>query len=199
MTKPLIELIEKGGDPAKVLIYACGTCRNVRPSAETAEQCCAPYACRKCKVETPRYRLICDACQRAETDHAAAVRTAKAFNAAEKILLSEYKGTWVCTAYFADESDYVEVDDIVDEERPWVWGCTPLPWPLPDMQDVMANLLEDFPEQSMDDIDFPSLQAHVAEWFKQNLPSDSGYVEVNHKVVVVIDPANTPNALKVPE
>lgn len=208
MTTPIIELVVKGGDPEKVAVVACGTCRNVARTPKEAAQCCAPKLCQDCGVEVKRYLTRCDACSNKASEVHRAKKTAAAFNNANKVHLTDYRGSHVCLHLFCDESDYLDLDSLDDrlsdeefrEAHPWVWGCYPTPWPIPQMDDVMQNLLEEFPEGAMDNFaDINGLQSVVDDWFKKNASEPSGYVMINDRVVVIIDPEHTPEYMGDPE
>jgi len=205
VTAPIIELIIRNGDPEKVVAVACGTCRIVARTPEDATQCCAPKLCQDCGAEVKRYMTLCDDCACKASAAKYAKKTAAAFNKATKVLVSDYQGSHVCLHLSPDESDYLDLDDIADrldddegfrEAHPWVWGCYPTPWPIPEMDEVMSSLLEEFPEGAMDNFpDINGLQSVVVDWFQEHASEPSGYVMVNDRVVVVLDPENTPERM----
>lgn len=59
-----LTLVIRGED--RPVALACKTCGTVHPlgQEERAAQCCQPYHCEHCGVETRRYYTICDDCRR---------------------------------------------------------------------------------------------------------------------------------------
>lgn len=202
MTEPIIELVVKGGDAEKIVAVACGKCRVVRIDRATAERCCKLHDCDLCGATCERPWTRCAKCRQTERDKDYARKRAKAFNAANKVLAKDYPHDQVCLSFWPDESDYYVLGEWDDEpdEHPWVWGCTPMPWPRPMMDDIMSNLLDDFPERAIEDLpDLNGLQSVVEEWFDQHASDPSGYWMIDKRTVVVLDVANTPDRLEAPD
>lgn len=195
--KPIIELVVKGGDQEKVAAVACGKCRCVARDTAEAESCCVPVKCKTCGEETTRFQTECDSCTHKRWDKETRAKEAEAFNAATKILAKDYKGEQVCLQFSCTEDDYWLLSDTWEEidDKPWVWGCTEVPWPRPDMQRVMESEVEDeYPVDVLDWLDLSGLQAVVNGWFDEHAPKPAMYM-IDTKTVVVIDPDNTPDRL----
>ena len=201
--EPNLELTLKGGDPDKVVAVACGTCHRVARSAEDASQCCSYYRCETCNKRTRRFKLKCDACSRAEADKKYEAKRVAAFNKARRVPASEYPHDHICLHFYPDEGDYTLIDEVHDElaeDHPWVWGCTPMAWPRPMMDDIMGDLLcDEFPEGAIDHLpDLNGLQSVVEEWFEKEATGPSGYFMIDTRTVVVLDPERTPERLEPP-
>ncbi len=114
-----LELVLKGGNPEKVVLWGCGTCRVTTRSHEEAVSCCAPWVCEKCGDEVKSY---CKACSKKE-QHA---RAQAQYDKAKKVLWTEYTGEWLCCDH-CDEY-YPDVDSLLDahednaEFPTWAWG-----------------------------------------------------------------------------
>lgn len=196
-----LELVVRGDESGKAVAHACATCRFVMTPFEVDTQCfrCRKsHDCKECgKPTNHRSHTVCETCRRKAAEDKRAAAEAKAFNAARKVAAKDYDVDHVCTDLWPDEDDYTFVDE-VDEELPWVWGCTPMPWPVPAMEDIMIDALTDeFPEEasySLTNLD--ELQELVDKWFAEKGPT--GFYMIDTSVVVVLDPANTPEKLEVP-
>jgi hypothetical protein len=195
--KPVLKLVVQGGTD-KVVAYACPKCRIVardEAAARDCYHCCTSRTCEECGKPTEgRSWLVCDPCRRSKTARKRATEEAKAFNAAKKVSAKDYEYDYVCTDLWGDEDSYTLVGE-GDEDEPWVWGCTPMPWPVPDMEGVFEDMMMDeFPEEarcSLTNVD--ELQELVAAWVKAKGPS--GYYMIDRSTVVVLDPDNTPETL----
>lgn len=49
-------------DVKQVELYACGKCGKCYQDVKFAEDCCKPYHCEICGIETKRYILKCETC-----------------------------------------------------------------------------------------------------------------------------------------
>jgi hypothetical protein len=118
--KPL-ELIIKGGDPEKIAVWACGTCRITARSADEALSCCAPWVCEECGKEVKSY---CEDCSK-KKQHA---KEQEAYNKAEKVPYEKYSGEMIycdhCENFYNDVDEFLDGhDDCALEDIPeWAWG-----------------------------------------------------------------------------
>ena len=133
-----IECVQKGGDPDKTVVWACGTCKFTKESKESALECCAPRVCEKCGKEVKSY---CEDCSKKEQFAKAQAQ----YDKAKKVMLSEYAGDWLCCdhcdEYYPDVDSLL--DDHYDEVDPptWAWGTYDVKFKL-DAEDIIFQQLE---------------------------------------------------------
>jgi hypothetical protein len=206
--KPIGELIfrkDRYDANAKTALYVCLTCNTAYPEAKTARncyRCITSRACESCGQQTGSRALRCSECRDRESALKKRRQEAKAFNAAKKVSAKEYAQgpcDHICLDFWPDEGDYTILGEEDEDDRPWVWGCKPMPWPVPEMEDVVGTLLEDeFPEGAHSDLtNLDMLQDLVNAWFREKGPS--GYFMIDKTTVVVLDPELTPERMEVPE
>ncbi len=135
-----IECVQKGGDPEKTVVWACGTCKLAKESKQDALECCSPLVCEKCGKE---YKSYCEDCTKKEQF----AREQAVYDKAKKVMLSEYAGEWLCCDH-CDEY-YPDVDSLLDahddgdgEELPtWAWGTYEVKFTL-DAEEIITQQLE---------------------------------------------------------
>jgi hypothetical protein len=137
---PPIELVQKGGDPDKTIVWACGGCKIARASKQEALECCAPWACETCGKDIKAYSY-CDECTGKER---AAVEKAQ-YDAAQKVMLSEYAGEWLycdhCNEYYEDAYALLDAHDDAEEYPTWAFGTTAQSFTL-NAEDIISQQLE---------------------------------------------------------
>lgn len=187
MSEPVIELVQKGGDPGKVVAVACGKCRSVRHTREIAAQCCEPYSCRHCGAETPRYWLICDTC-RAKRD---ATKEREMFDKAKKVPIAEYDFSHVCRTPYGGDGEYMDVDHAIDEaeagDLTYAWACVPQPWPRLDAVHVLEGPLEEYHEDAIDSLDVEGLQSQLDDWVEKQGESNCFMSDPSRVVILKPD------------
>lgn len=164
---PLIELVLRGGDAEKTLVYACGKCKLTAHSKEFAEACCATPTCHTCGKECDRG--YCKAC--ADKKHNE--RLQKQFESAEKVTLAEYQGTYlycpVAEEYYRDFEEFLEAQVMTDIPK-WVFGTTKIS-PSTDAQGLVESALcDEFHEGAGEDItdeQIRALQEFLNGWWKE--------------------------------
>jgi hypothetical protein len=163
-----IECIQKGGDPEKTVIWACGTCKLAKASKEDALECCAPYVCEKCGKEVKSY---CEDCSKKKQW----AREKATYDKAKKVMLSEYSGDWLfcdrCNEYHPDVDSLLDAHDDDDDPPTWAWGTTEQPFTL-DAERIISDELEsqEFYEDAFDNISGESLkelQTFLDAWLKK--------------------------------
>lgn len=138
-----IECVQKGGDPEKTVIWACGTCKIAKETKEAALECCALWRCDECQKDAPKYHTLCDDCRRKKDQAKAQAR----YNKAKKVKLAEYGGTWLfcdhCDEFFPDFDSFIDGHDGIElEDIPeWAWGTYEKKFSL-DAENIVANELE---------------------------------------------------------
>lgn len=177
-----LELLLKGGDPEKIVLWGCGTCHVSAKSQEDAIECCAPFVCEKCGKEVKSY---CEDCSKKERQ----AREQVTFDKAKKVMLSEYAGDWVfcdhCDEYFADVDSLLDAHDDDAELPTWAWGTTEQPSTL-DAERIISEQLEsqEFYEDAFENISgeaVKELQTFLDAWLKKQ---DMKSYMVDHSVVV---------------
>lgn len=184
---PPLELVLKGGDATKVVLWGCGKCHLSKTSYEDAVACCAPHFCETCGVQIKSY---CEACSK-KKEHA---RNKAAWEKAKKVMLSEYAENWVycdhCSEYYADAWELIEDhEDLDDEDVPtWVYGTYEVKFSL-DAREIVCEELErqEFYEDADENIKteaFQELQDFLDGWSKRQ---DLTAYMVDHGTVVDIE------------
>jgi len=189
----VIELVSKDSNPQGVLAYACGKCgthwSSKVPDAQNIAKECCNNICTCGAIIKRKHYTICQAC----SDKRESEKEAKAFEAAEKIKLKDYKGEFVYHDDFSNDG-YVNTDGGIDDElcdrkpedRPkYVWACNSCPTPTPDADDVMYHILENFHEDARDSLDMNELQKLLDEWTAKQ-PKILGY-EMTYKKAILLD------------
>lgn len=180
-----IECVQKGGDPEKTVVWACGTCKAAAMDEESARYCCSPYICEKCGKE---YKSYCEDCSKKEQF----ARAHAQYDKAKKVMLSEYAGDWIfcdhCDEYFSDVDSLLDSHDDDAEPPVWVWGTTEQPFTL-DADDIISQQLEqqEFYEDAFDNISVDALkelQGLLDAWLKKQ---DMKSYMVDYGVVVDIE------------
>lgn len=133
-----IECVQKGGDPEKTVVWACGTCKLAKESKESALECCAPYVCDQCGREIKSY---CEDCSKKKQW----AREKATYDKAKKVMLSEYAGDWLCCdhcdEYFPDVDSLLDAHDDEEEPPTWAWGTYEMKFTL-DAEDIISQQLE---------------------------------------------------------
>lgn len=194
MTNPLPLVVRrKEVDPAdKIVAHACGACGTVYKDKETAEQCCAPYRCEQCGVETKRYYTLCDNCRISREEKKEQAR----FEKAQKLNSDEYTGPVFCgefdggglgdgywmdlgelLGHIEDEQEWFDENAKSETKNPevpaarpkvpaYVYACNEVPFRLI-AGDIVDQGLEDHYEGAQDrvsDKDCAALQRLLDEW-----------------------------------
>ncbi len=184
---PPLELVLKGGDASKVVLWGCGKCRLSTTSYEAAVACCAPHFCETCGVQIKSY---CEACSK-KKEHA---RNKALWDKAKKVMLSEYPESWVycdhCSEYYADAWELIEDhEDLDDEDVPvWVYGTYEVKFSL-DAREIVCEELErqefyDGADEHIKTEAFQELQDFLDAWCKRQ---DLTAYMVDHGTVVDIE------------
>lgn len=162
-------------DVKQVELYACGKCGKCYQDIKFAEDCCKPYHCEICGIETKRYILKCETC--AENAR---------FEKANKVLPSEYKG------YLYDDRFEMYTDNI-DEilERYWdegedlpnyVYGTTETRFHV-DIDSAIERAEEDMYEDFNDIVDYKELIEFMEKWNEKQ--TGATYYQDTKTVVLV--------------
>lgn len=170
---PPLELLLKGGDPNKVVLYGCGTCHRSTATRQEALECCVPYVCEDCGAE---YKSYCEPCGKKKSE----AKEQAIYDKAKKVSITEYSGQMLycdhCYEYFWDLDTFL--DDHADQETipDWVWGTTQHGLKL-DAEDIVCRQLEndEFYEGAGDSIPKESIaemQSFFNGWLVKN-PLDS--------------------------
>jgi hypothetical protein len=168
-----IECVQKGGDPEKTVVWACGTCKLAKESKDSALECCSPYVCEKCGKECKSY---CEDCSKKERF----AREQATYDKAKKVMLSEYSEDWLfcdhCEEYFSDVDSLLDAHDDAEDPPTWAWGTYETPFTL-NASDVLIQFLEqqEFYEEAFEHIDgaaIDEMQNFFDAWLKkQNMKS----------------------------
>jgi hypothetical protein len=179
---PPLELVLKGGDPEKIALWGCGTCHISARTREEAVACCAPWVCEKCGKDVKSY---CEDCSKKEQHERAQTQ----YDKAEKVMLSEYAGEWLCCdhcdEYYPDVDSLLDAHDDDDEPQTWAWGTYEVKFNL-NAERVIEDELErdEFYDGAQDQISkvaAEELQTFLSAWSaKQDL---NAYM-VDNSVVV---------------
>jgi hypothetical protein len=168
---PPIELIVKGGDPEKISLYACGSCRLSTKTREEAISCCAPYVCETCGAEVKSY---CEPCSKKEQ----AKKSQAVYDKAKKVTYKEYDGQMLfcdhCDEYFWDLDTFLDAhNDVDDEDFPtWAWGTYQVDFAL-NANDVICGALEsqefyDDADQNIEKESVKEMQEFFDAWCERN-------------------------------
>jgi len=178
-----LELILKGGDPNKTIVWVCGTCKFTRGNQADALECCAPFICGKCGKPNKSY---CEACVKKEQD----AKEQERYDKAQKVPYAEYTGKMFscshCNEYYFDIDAYLVAHDGGIPPM-WVWGTYAMPLAL-DAEQVIYDQLEqqEFYENATEDIPKEArqeMQAFFNAWLKKY--GLTAYMEDNTIVVDV--------------
>lgn len=166
-----IECAQKGGDPEKTVVWACGTCKRAADSKESALECCAPYVCDDCGKEVKSY---CEDCSKKKQW----AREKVTYDKAKKVMLSEYGGDWLCCdhcdEYYPDVDSLLDAHDDEEELPDWAWGTYEVKFVL-NAEDIIDQQLErdEFYDGAADNISkeaVQELQTFLTAWAtKQDL------------------------------
>ena len=178
-----LELILKGGDSNKTIVWACGTCHFTRSSQADALECCAPFICEKCGKTNKSY---CEACVKKAQDAKAQER----YDKAQKVPYAEYTGEMICcphcNEYYSDVDAYLYAHDDSDVHT-WVWGTYAMPLTLNaeqviydqlEQQEFYENAAENIPKDALKE-----MQEFFDAWLKKY--GLTSYMEDNDVVVDV--------------
>lgn len=164
-------LVKKGSDE-EVALY-CGKCGIVYRlvDREGAEKCCKPNICEDCNTpivdKDRRFWKICRKCEDARYEK----KERDAFDKAEKVKLSDYKGEYLHRIGFSGEG-YIPTGDIDDqweeEGMPeYAWACERMGFHRLDADAILENELSDYAEDSIEQLDVTGLQKVIDEWLKK--------------------------------
>jgi hypothetical protein len=155
-------------DSREVTVYKCSDCKKVYVKKEFADDCCKPYRCEVCGVETPRYRTKCALC-------AEKIR----FGKANKIKYSEYKAQYLwderTKKYYSDIEEMAEAYAEYDNEEgnsgmpDWCYACTEIPFQVDiehAIEQAEEDMYEDF-EAVHSAVDLKELLDFVEAWNKK--------------------------------
>lgn len=179
-----IECIQKGGDPEKTVVWACGTCKLAKSSKEDALECCAAWVCDECGQEIKKYSF-CEDCSR-KKQHA---KEMALYAKAKKVTYAEYTGQMLCCdhchEYFWDLDSYLDGHQDDPDMRTWVWGTYETTLSL-DAERIIADQLEsqEHHEEAFDSISkeaITEMQTFFNEWLKK--VKLNSYMEDNSIVV----------------
>jgi len=177
---PPLELVLKGGDPEKVALWCCGTCKLTARSKDEAIACCAPFVCETCGKEVKSY---CKECSDKEQHEKSQAR----YDKAKKVPWLEYDGTWLCCdhcdEYFADVDELLDAHEDNAELPTWAWGTYRQDFTL-DAESIIEHGLDEFHDGAGEDIgnaDVKELQTFLDAWCKKQ---DVGSYFADHGVVV---------------
>jgi hypothetical protein len=166
------ELFHADGHSAGV--FFCGQCRAVHGQLELAEQCCSPYRCEQCGVETKRYWMICDACRSAKQERSEQM----VWENSTKVPEAEWNGP-VWDEF--NDSFHDSIEEFVDEwqcdhgpedTRPRVYACFERKMSL-DAERLVENALEDMHEDAYDELApgwCAELQQALDAWVEKHSP-----------------------------
>lgn len=188
------ELTFKGDD--KTVLYACGKCGRIASpgiylaneekrhaaARRAAEECCQPYHCSDCGIETERYYTRCRTCH-----------TRKQLQKATQIEPDHYTGP-VCSdansggwgdGYSSSIEDLLDICRDEGQEPPaYVFACEARPLAI-DIENLFVNLTEDRHESVADAIvDGEELETFLKAWNAKQTAID--YME-DRSTVIVLD------------
>lgn len=180
-----IECVQKGGDPEKTVVWACGKCKLAKTSKEDAIECCSPWVCDDCGKDAVTYRTLCDECAKKKQW----AKDQAVYDKAQKVMLSEYAGDWLfcdrCDEYHPDVDSLFDAHDDDDDLPTWAWGTTEQGFTL-DAERIISDQLEyqEFYEDAFDNLSngaIKELQDFFDTWLKKQ--SLKSYM-VDYSVVV---------------
>lgn len=163
----VLRLVVQGSD--RLVALACGKCGTVHPLGQEgrAAQCCEPYRCGTCGVETRRYWTICDGCRSAKEREKEAARFAAATvvpwdEAAGAMLYDEENDRWIS-----------EVEDAEDDDPPtrYAYATTPRLLHI-DADGIIENALESGEHREDADLEVSDamreeLRTFLADWCRR--------------------------------
>ena len=89
-------------------IYVCETCGGLYVNETAANNCCKQYRCEVCGVETPPFRLKCEACSEKAR-----------FEKARKMTIEEYQKEFPDFMIFHDDDYFGSVEELLEA---YTWG-----------------------------------------------------------------------------
>jgi hypothetical protein len=169
----------------EVVVFGCSNCKKVYVKKEFADDCCKPYHCEVCGIETHRYRTKCVSCVEKER-----------FEKAIKTKYSEYKTRYLwderTEKYYSDieeiAEDYAEYDNEEGESGmpDWCYACTEIPFQI-DIEHAIEQAEEDMHEDFEavhSAVDLKELREFVEAWNKKQ--SAKAYT-IDYKTVVLLN------------
>lgn len=142
----------------KIVAYECGVCKKAYFDKRTTENCCKPYHCEDCGVETRRYWTVCDSCI-----------TKRKYEKVEK--LTKWDG-WVyweghgCNdGYFSSLDELLEYcyDNEIDQPK-WVFVCKKKDHKL-NLSHAIDDMLDDAYDGAADRlVDVGELEDFIDRW-----------------------------------
>lgn len=158
-------------------VWGCGVCLKTCLDEQHAITCCAPYRCRTCGSETPRYVTKCDACRHSDVVAAEHAQLAKAI----KVAATDYDHDMVYTA----TGDYKSLEEVLDDgEDAWAWACVECT-PRLDAQSILEGMCEDLYEDAFEHFDVDKLQALLDAYIAGQWVHARCY-EADHSRVVIL-------------
>lgn len=164
-------------DSKEVIFHQCQICNKTYINKLTADDCCKPYHCEECGVETKRYWLKCPDCIEK-----------KRFANAEKIQEVDYD-SWVWDEntyeYFRDIEALVDHYDDEELELPdYVYACEERKFNI-DAGNIICNALEDMYDEAdeKDLIDVKEFYDFVDNWVKKQTMC---CYETNYKKIILL-------------
>lgn len=162
-TAKWLTLVVEGSD--RPVALACGKCGTVHPlgQEERATQCCEPYHCKICGVETPRFWRICDDCRRAEMRERERVR----FEAATVVPWDEAAGVML---YDEEHDRWITDPEDAEDDPPtrYAYATTPRALSI-DADGILDDALESGEHHEdagleISDAERDELRAFLAGW-----------------------------------
>lgn len=164
-----IECVQKGGDPNKTVVWACGSCHYSKSSREEALECCSPNVCDSCGQE---YKSYCEPCtnkKRFEQEKAV-------YDKAKKVPYADYGGDMLycehCENFFPDADSFMDGHQEEEEPPSWAWATEEKAFRM-NAEDVLYSQLEreEMHEEAFDNIGKEALstfQAMLDAWTATN-------------------------------
>ena len=139
-------------------------CNKIYYEKEAAEDCCKPYHCQDCGVETRRYWLRCDPCSEK-----------RKYEKAEK--LTKWDGPVYRDGYGHRDGFFYDVGDLLEDceaegvnPPEWVFICKEKKHEI-DPDQVIESMFDDAYEEAYEDlVDVEELREFIKDWNdKQNI------------------------------
>lgn len=192
--RPRVLYLTDQANPAKIVAWACGTCRIVRHDENSAAGCCEPRKCSGCGIVVDeKWYTACRACRDKQDTAKEAARVEKAEKVTTAGLTPDFVFCPHCDEYYSDIDTFFDGHgDITDPDDfpTYVWATKMKTLSL-DARDIVFRGLEaDFHEDAGSGIaneDFAVLQSAIDLFIAENRQDLTSYEEDYGRAVLIED------------